>query len=99
MGDIPFSQPAAETPREPSGSWSSLFQHSADPVFLLSRRRQLRYVNRSWEALTGKTSEAVRGAFCLPRKKKGTQPLRALLQALAPPPEVMEGRPTTVRRP
>ncbi len=37
--------------------------------------------------------------FCLPRKKKGTQPLRMLLQALAPPPEVLAGRPVTLRRP
>jgi DNA-binding NtrC family response regulator len=76
-----------------------LIGSTADPIFLLSRRRQLRYANRAWEALTGKTFEALRGAFCLPRKKKGTGPLRALLQTLAPPPEVMEGRTATLRRP
>jgi transcriptional regulator with PAS, ATPase and Fis domain len=97
MGDT-SSPSAAERPREPWGSWSSLFQHSADPVFLLSRRRQLRYVNRAWEALTGKSGEDMRGMFCLPLKKKGGQPLRTLLQALAPSPEVMEGRSVTLRR-
>lgn len=99
MVDTGPSLPASERPREPWGSWSALIGSSADPVFLLSRRRQLRYANRAWETLTGKTFEALRGAFCLPRKKKGTGPLRALLQTLAPPPEVMEGRPATVRRP
>src|SRR5688572_29912160 len=89
----------AERPREPWGSWGSLIGHSADPIFLLSRRRQLRYANKAWEALTGKSFETLRGSFCLPRKKKGTGPLRALLQTLAPPPEVMEGRLATVRRP
>ncbi len=99
MGETTSPPPAAERTHEPSGSWSSLFQHSADPVFLLSRRRQIRYVNRSWEALTGKPAESVRGLYCLPRKKKGTLPMRALLQALAPSPEVMESRPATIRRP
>ena len=93
------SPPAADRPREPWGSWGALIGSAADAVFLLSRRRQLRYANRAWESLTGKSFETLRGAFCLPRKKKGTGPLRALLQALAPPPEVMEGRPSTVRRP
>jgi hypothetical protein len=91
--------PADERPREPAGSWGALFQHSADPVFLLSRRRQLRFANRAWEAATGRPFEALRGSFCLPRKKKGTGPVRALLQAHAPPAEVLEGRALTVRRP
>ena len=99
MGETASPLPTADRSREPWGSWSTLFQHSADPVFLLSRRRQIRYVNRAWETLTGKFAEAVRGAFCLPRKKKGTAPLRALLQMLAPPPEAMAGRTITVRRP
>jgi transcriptional regulator with PAS, ATPase and Fis domain len=99
MGETSSPPPAVERTHEPWGSWSSLFQHSADPVFLLSRRRQIRYVNRAWESLTGKAAEAVRGMYCLPRKKKGTLPLRALLQALSPPPEVMESRPATIRRP
>src|SRR5262245_56914998 len=90
--------PSSDRPREFGSNWSSLFQHSAAPVFLLSRRRQLRYVNHAWETLIGKSLETVRGMFCLPRKKKGTQPLRMLLQALAPTPEVMEGRIITARR-
>lgn len=93
------SSVSADRPRDFGGNWSSLFQHSAAPVFLLSRRRQIRYVNHAWESLTGKSLDAVRGMFCLPRKKKGTQPQRALLQAMAPTPEVMVGRIITVRRP
>jgi DNA-binding NtrC family response regulator len=99
MADSVSPLPAADRPREPWGSWSALLGSSADPIFLLSRRRQLRYANRTFETLTGKTLEALRGAYCLPRKKKGTGPLRALLQTLAPPPEAMEGRLVTLRRP
>src|SRR5579862_9715559 len=99
MGESTSASAPTDRPREPLGSWSALFHHSADPVFLLSRRRQLRYVNHAWETLTGKSGETMRGMFCLPRKKKGTQPLRMLLQALAPPPEVLAGRPATCRRP
>ncbi len=91
--------PPADPPHEPWGSWGALIGSTTDPIFLLSRRRQLRYANRAWETLTGKTFDNLRGAFCLPRKKKGTGPLRMLLQALAPPPEVMDGLPATVRRP
>jgi transcriptional regulator with PAS, ATPase and Fis domain len=98
MGET-VNAPAAERPHEPRGSWGSLFQNAIDPVYLLSRRRQLRFANRAWESLTGRTFEAFRGAFCLPRKKKGSGPVRALLQALAPPPEAIDGRPRTVRRP
>lgn len=90
---------AAVPPREPWGNWTSLFQHASDPVFLLSRRRQLRFVNHAWEKLTNRSFDQVRGQFCLPSKKKGTQPLRTLLQCLAPTPEVLSGRVETRRRP
>lgn len=99
MGESNTSIPVPPRPREPWGSWSSLFQQCVDPVFLISRRGQLRYVNPAWEAHTGKAAESVRGLYCLPRKKKGTLPQRILLQTLAPPREVMEGRALAVRRP
>ncbi len=94
MGDTP----ASDRSRELGGRWSTLFQQNADPVFLLSARRQIRFVNHSWEQLTGRSAESVRGMFCLPRKKRGAQPLRLLLQAMAPPPEVLAGCTTTLRR-
>ena len=97
MAELTTSDPTPT--REPWGSWTGLFQHCVDPIFLLSRRRQLRFVNRSWEKLTGKSSETMRGLFCLPRKKKGTLPQRVLLQTMAPPPEVLAGRTLQVRRP
>ena len=99
MADVVLPLPAADPPREPWGSWGALIGQSADAIFLLSRRRQLRYVNHAWETLTNKSFDAVRGSFCLPRKKKGTGSLRALLQTLAPPPEVIDGRTLVVRRP
>jgi len=99
MGDSASPVPDAERSREPWGSWGRLFQQSADPVFLLNARGQIRFVNRAWEELTGKTAEFARGSFCLPQKKKGTGPQRALLQTMAPTPEAIDGRTINVRRP
>ncbi len=95
----PDSPAVNDLPAEPAGSWSTLFHHARNPVFLLSRRGQIRYVNPAWETLTGKSAASVRGLACRPLKKKGTQPMRLLLQALAPPPEIGEGRTRIVRRP
>jgi len=89
----------SEPAREPGGGWNALFQRSSDAIFLLSRRRQIRYVNHAWEALTGKNSETIRGMFCLSRKKKGSTSLRLLLETLAPTAEVLAGQVQTIRRP
>ena len=56
---------------DPAGRWGALFQQSSDAVFLLDRRRRLRFVNHAWEALTGQLAEATLGLYCLSRKKKG----------------------------
>jgi transcriptional regulator with PAS, ATPase and Fis domain len=85
----------------PRGTWAALFQQTTEPVFLLNPRRRLRYVNRAFETVTKAHAEAVIHEYCHPRKIQKDMPAtrRALLQTLAPPPEVMAGRVMCVRRP
>ena len=82
-----------------TASWSALFQQSTEPIFLLNRRRRLRFVNHAWEALTGRSADSVFGLSCLPRTQRGERLDQALAQTLAPPPEVLAGAPLSVRRP
>jgi transcriptional regulator with PAS, ATPase and Fis domain len=77
--------------------WQSLFQHSSDPVFVLSRRRRLLFVNKAWEALTGHTVAAVRGLACTRRSSEGD--LAYLAHCLCPTADVMQGRFGRVSRP
>lgn len=85
----------------PRGSWATLFQQTSDAVFLLNPRRRLRYVNHAFETLTRAQADAVVHEYCHPRKVQKDMPAgrRALLQTLAPPSEVMQGRIVRVRRP
>jgi transcriptional regulator with PAS, ATPase and Fis domain len=82
-----------------AAGWGALFQQSTEPIFLLNRRRRLRFVNHAWEALTGRTADSVFGLSCLPRTQRGERLDQALAQALAPPPEVLAGGALSVRRP
>src|SRR5437868_12272997 len=70
--------------------WQALFQHSLDPIFVLSRRRRLLFANRAWEALTGQSAAAARGLTC--NRRSSDRPLAALAAVLCPPAEVMDGR-------
>jgi DNA-binding protein Fis len=78
---------------EPKGGWASLFQATTDAVFLLNPRRRLRYVNPAWESITRTPATTLLHEYCWPRKLKKDLPagLRMILQAMAPPPEVMAG--------
>jgi len=82
-----------------AAGWGSLFQQSTEPVFLLNRRRRLRFVNHAWEALTGRSADSVFGLSCRPRTQRGERLDQALAQTLAPPPEVIAGAALSVRRP
>ncbi len=79
--------------------WQTLFQEAAEPVFFLNRRRCLLFVNRAWEVLTGLSAAEVKGQVCR-RCPRGilAERLEIILGALAPPPEVSEGRPSQARR-
>jgi DNA-binding NtrC family response regulator len=74
--------------------WQALFQHVHEPLFVLNRRRRLLFVNRAWETLTGVPAAEARGWICSQRGTSGT----AVARALAPPPEVLEGKPGRARR-
>src|SRR5947209_993064 len=79
--------------------WQTLFQEAAEPVFFLNRRRRLLFVNRAWEVLTGLSAAEVKGQVCR-RRPRGilAERVEIILGALAPPPEVSEGRPSQARR-
>jgi len=82
-------------------SWTTLFQQTSGAVFLLNPRRRIRFVNRAFEKLAHTKADLVLHEYCHPRKIQKDLPAtrRALLQTLAPPPEVSQGRVVRVRRP
>src|SRR5262245_30441279 len=99
MSDVVPAPSGDGRPGDAAGRWGSLFHQSTDAVFVLNRRRRLRFVNQAWATLTGQPADATLGLFCLPRTKLENPALRALAHTLAPPPEVLRGRAQMVRRP
>jgi transcriptional regulator with PAS, ATPase and Fis domain len=91
------SRPASSEDRRPF-RWQALFQHSPDAFFLLNHQRRILHVNPAWETATDIPLADARGLVC--RRRSGTEStaLDAIAAALAPPPEVLEGRPARVRR-
>jgi transcriptional regulator with PAS, ATPase and Fis domain len=96
--------PSSDKPDEPRADpgrvgfrWPSYFQHAAEPLFVLSRRRRLLFANRAWEECTGLSFAAVRGWAC--RRSYGEIGAeREILAVLAPPPEALAGEVCRVRR-
>ena len=89
-----MSESSADTFR-----WQSFFQHAAQPIFLLNRRRRILFVNRAWEACTGLTLAEVRGRAC--RRRAATASLEkdeAILNTCAPPADAVKGQACQVRR-
>jgi PAS domain S-box-containing protein len=89
-----MSEPTSDTFR-----WQSFFQHAAQPIFLLNRRRRILFVNRAWEACTGLKLADVRGRAC--RRRAATAALEkddAILSACSPPADALEGRSCVARR-
>jgi transcriptional regulator of acetoin/glycerol metabolism len=74
------------------------FQRAAEPIFVLNRFRRIVFVNRAWEHLTGLSVAEARQIACRPRRAKTDIWEELLGQILAPPDEVLEGRPGHVRR-
>jgi transcriptional regulator with PAS, ATPase and Fis domain len=80
--------------------WRAFFEHCADAVFLLDRRRRLLFVNRAWEALTGVSAERAAALVCRrPRPTSANDPPEQVLaHALTPPREVRRGHGASTRR-
>ncbi len=79
--------------------WQTFFQHAAQPIFLLNRRRRVLFVNRAWEACTGLKLAEVRGRAC--RRRSATTASEkddAILSACAPPADALAGRSCVARR-
>jgi transcriptional regulator with PAS, ATPase and Fis domain len=70
----------------------SFLQRTRDPVFLLNRKRRLRFGNAAWEHLTGQSLEDAYDLYCTRNAES------RLARALAPPPEVLTGNPVRIRR-
>lgn len=90
--------PSSDLPRS---SWSNLFSRSDEPLFFLSARRRVRYVNKAFESVSRQSAESILHEYSHPRKLSASVPaaVRGVLQAIAPPREVMAGRSMTIRRP
>jgi DNA-binding NtrC family response regulator len=79
--------------------WQSLFQKSADALFVLNRRRRILFVNRAWERATGLAAIPARGLQCRHVTLAGDAPLDLQVRVLcAPPPEALGGKAASVRR-
>ena len=71
---------------------ATLFDGIRDPIFVLDDRRRLVYVNRAWEALTGREAGLMLGSECRPAAFPPANDIEALCSALAPPAEALAGR-------
>jgi PAS domain S-box-containing protein len=79
--------------------WQAFFQHAAQPLFLVNRRRRILFVNRAWETCTGLTLAEMRGRVCRRRSPSAIQEKEeAILSVCAPPIDAIEGRTCQVRR-
>ncbi|MCS6852080.1 MAG: sigma 54-interacting transcriptional regulator [Gemmataceae bacterium] len=96
MTDLPDLDPLSFSPRPVR--WQQLWQRSQEPIFLLNRRGRLIFVNQAWEQLTGLTADDVLGRKCRQHREFDHGSWEALAGALAPPPEVLEGRCVRARR-
>ena len=87
-------------PRPADLRWQAFFRRSADPIFVLDRRRRVLFVNPAWESLAATPAAAARALVCRrPRPTERDDSPEALLEhALTPPPEVLEGHTARVRR-
>src|SRR5258708_4389066 len=70
----------------------AFLQRARDPVFLLNRKRRLRFVNAAWEQLAGQSLEDAYDLYCT---RNADAPLARIL---APPPEVLAGGLARIRR-
>jgi transcriptional regulator of acetoin/glycerol metabolism len=106
MGRSDMSEPSkarpaggsAEPGRVENFRWQALFRRAAEPLFLLNRRQRILFANAAWLELTGIPLAEARTLFC--KKQRAAEPgsREAILQALSPPLEALQGRATQARR-
>jgi Sigma-54 interaction domain/Bacterial regulatory protein, Fis family/PAS fold len=96
MADLEPRPAADDLPVNHRLGWTAFLQRSADALFVLNRRRQIRFVNKAWEKLTGWSAARAHGLVCARRAKKRRTSLGT---ALDPPAEVWDGTVARVRRP
>src|SRR5262245_41900507 len=82
----------------PDFRWQAFFRRSRDPLFLLNPQRRILYVNPAWEQIPGLTRDTAWGRACTRRKPAVPLDTDAVTRLLWPPPEVLQGRSTQVRR-
>ncbi len=82
----------------PSSRWPALFTHAAEPLFLLNDRQRLLFVNPAWTAFTGLEPERVQRLVCRCYRHAEPGSPKALIAPLSPPPEVLRGQGSRVRR-
>ncbi len=79
--------------------WQTFFQHAAQPIFLVNRRRRILFVNRAWETCTGLKLADVRGRVCRRRSASlSVEKDEALLGVCAPPADALNGQTCQARR-
>jgi transcriptional regulator with PAS, ATPase and Fis domain len=89
-----MSTPNARSDEPRRERWSTLFQHSTRPLFVLYRSRRIQYVNAAWEALSKCAAADAIGRACV---RSGR--VEPVFRTLAPPPEARDGAIARVRRP
>lgn len=87
----------AAPPPDDDGRWPAVFRRAREPIFILNRKRKLVFVNAAWESFTGHAHADIRGLACTRRKSESE--FNPLARTLAPPKDVLDGRPASVRRP
>ena len=98
MAEKPSDPPSASDGSDFDFRWTAFFQRGTDPLFVLNRRRQILFVNCAWETLTGIKGRDVLKRVCKRRRDAESGSCEAVLNALAPPREVMAGQSARVRR-
>src|SRR5262245_19301336 len=79
--------------------WQGLFERSADPLFVLDRRRRLVFVNRAWEILAGISAADATGLVCRhPESSTHSDSPEVIVAHALTPPRWVQERTVRVRR-
>src|SRR5438132_13567406 len=98
MSEPPPRPPEAAPQGDGDVRWHGLFQRCAEPLFVLNRRRQILFVNRAWEQLTGVTAREAHKRVCRRQRDAAAGSCEAVQHALCPPREALDGKPVRLRR-